>query len=146
MNSDFSFDFGEDFFTNNLIDKFEEYFQEMMKSAFQELDFQDTCQEEMQWGGEVLLENQETDARVFHVPPNSLPHGRSWRALGIYVPYEHTIYISNGLPPRVEKFVYFHEVAHSLGIMDEKEADKFAAKKCGYYLDLGRPRGFILRY
>jgi len=156
MGSYFSFDFGEDdFFNGNFIGEFEKYFQEIIKRAFQEfdfqgnpieIDFQDNGQEKMQEERELLLENPEIGARVFHVPLSYLPHGSSWKALGIYVPYEHAIYIANNLPPRVEKFVYWHEVAHSLGIMDEKEADNFAAKKCGYYLNLGMPRGFILRY
>jgi len=89
----------------------------------------------------------ETDARIFYVNPEKLPHSLYWRALGIYVPYLHSIFIANNLPPKIEKFVYYHEIAHSKGIMDEEEADKYATKKCGYYVDLGRrPRNRYCRF
>jgi len=135
----FNFDlFEEDFLNDNFFSEFENHFKDMVKRIFQE-------------EREVILEpeqlqEEETDAAVIFVPPNYLPHGRFWKALGVYVPYTHTIYIANNLPPRVKKFVYYHEVAHSLGIMDEREADMFATQKCGYFINLRKPRGFVVRY
>jgi len=90
---------------------------------------------------------QDTDAKIYYISPEKLPHSRNWRALGLYVPYMHTIFIADNLPPKIEKFVYYHEIAHSLGIMDEEEADRFAAKKCGYYVDLGkRPKNRYFKF
>lgn len=91
---------------------------------------------------ELESKNKDTTAKIYHVPSSSLPHGKNSRVLGLYDPNDHSIYIANDLPPHVEKFVYYHEVAHSLGIIDEREADKYATKKCGYYLNLREPVGF----
>ncbi|VVB79006.1 Uncharacterised protein [uncultured archaeon] len=74
------------------------------------------------------------DAKVHYVDSSSLPHGYGWKALGLYDPSTHTIYIADNLSPEVEKFVYWHEIAHSMGIYNEKRADDFAASKTGYRL------------
>ena len=80
--------------------------------------------------------NPKSKARVIYVSPEELPSGIGWKVLGQYNPSTHTIYIANNLSPNVEKFVYYHEEAHSIGIYDERLADNYAASKVGY--DLGR--------
>ena len=72
-------------------------------------------------------------APIRYVSPSELPHGQKWRALGAYNPKEHRIYIANNLPPRIERFVKHHEIAHSKGIYDEHEADLYAARMTGDY-------------
>lgn len=76
--------------------------------------------------------NNEGYANVVYVSPEQLPSGNGWRALGMYDPSINTIYIANNLSPQEEKFVYYHEVAHSLGIRDEAEADNYAALRTGH--------------
>jgi hypothetical protein len=71
-------------------------------------------------------------ARVSYVSPDFLPSGPGWHALSMYDPMEHAIYIANNLPSAVENFVYWHEVGHSLGIIDEHQADLFAFQRTGY--------------
>lgn len=78
--------------------------------------------------------NQKSKARVIYVSPQELPSGVEWKTLGQYDPSTHTIYIANNLSPNAERFVYYHEEAHSLGIMSESEADDYAASKTGYNL------------
>lgn len=78
--------------------------------------------------------NKESKAHVIYVSPNELPSGDGWKVLGQYDPNTHTIYVANNLSPDVERFVYYHEEAHSLGIMDERTADDYAASKVGYHL------------
>lgn len=73
-------------------------------------------------------------AAVYYVSPSQLPSGEGWRALGLYNPSTHTIYIANNLSSRDERFVYHHEVAHALGKYDEAEADAYATSKVGYSL------------
>ncbi len=73
-------------------------------------------------------------AAVHYVSSSQLPSGDGWRALGLYNPSTHTIYIANNLSPKDERFVYHHEVAHALGIYDESKADAYAASKVGYSL------------
>ena len=78
--------------------------------------------------------NEKSKAQVIYVSPNELPSGDGWKVLGQYDPNTHTIYVANNLSPDVEKFVYYHEEAHSLGVMDERAADDYAAAKTGYNL------------
>ncbi len=78
--------------------------------------------------------NQKSKARVIYVSPQELPSGVEWKVLGQYDPSTHTIYLANNLSPNAERFVYYHEEAHSLGIMSESEADDYAASKTGYNL------------
>lgn len=78
--------------------------------------------------------NEKSKAHVIYVSPNELPSGEGWKVLGQYDPNTHTIYVANNLSPDVERFVYYHEEAHSLGIMDERTADDYAAAKTGYNL------------
>ena len=73
-------------------------------------------------------------AAVYYVSPSQLPSGDGWRALGLYNPSTHTIYIANNLSPKDERFVYHHEVAHALGVYDEAKADAYASSKVGYGL------------
>lgn len=79
-------------------------------------------------------ENTVSRARVIYVSPNELPSGDNWKVLGQYNTANHTIKIANNLSPDVERFVYYHEEAHSIGIMDERIADDYAAAKAGYHL------------
>ena len=78
--------------------------------------------------------NQKSKARVIYVSPQELPSGIGWKVLGQYDPLTHTIYMANNLSPNDERFVYYHEEAHSLGIMSESQADDYAASKTGYNL------------
>ena len=78
--------------------------------------------------------NKKSKAHVIYVSPDELPSGDGWKVLGQYDPNTHTIYVANNLSPDVEKFVYYHEEAHSLGVMDEKAADDYATAKTGYNL------------
>jgi hypothetical protein len=71
-------------------------------------------------------------AVVREVSPSMLPSGIGWRALGMYDPSTHTIYLSNDLSGAEKEFVYWHEVAHSRGIIDERMADSYAQGKTGY--------------
>ncbi len=71
-------------------------------------------------------------AVVREVSPSMLPSGIGWRALGMYDPSTHTIYISNDLSGAEKEFVYWHEIAHSRGIIDERMADSYAQGKTGY--------------
>lgn len=150
MDSYFNFD-EDDFFNDNFINEIEKHFEEIIKSFFHEFEQTNPIEVDFdenfdQADEEEILEESETDAAVFYVPADYLPHGRFWRSLGIYVPDNHAIYIANDLHPKLKKFVYYHEVAHSLGIMDEKEADMFATKKCGFYINLRRPKWFAFNY
>lgn len=86
---------------------------------------------------------QDNKPNIHYVSPSSLPNGYGWKALGLYDSSTHSIYIANNLSPEVENFVYWHEIAHSLGIVDEKRADDFAASKTGYRLR-GRTRAYSL--
>ena len=81
--------------------------------------------------------NQRSKADIIYVSPGELPSGIDWIALGTYNPSTHTIYIANNLSPDIEKFVYYHEEAHSLGIRSERLADDYAAAKVGYHLRRG---------
>ncbi|MDP2925101.1 MAG: hypothetical protein Q8N99_01890 [Nanoarchaeota archaeon] len=138
---DFFNDSEEEFF--NTDDIFENLINEIQRFHFDnqinyEQDIDDIDYEDI---------GQVSEPQVYLVPPNHLPHGDSWKALGIYVPQTHTILIADNLSPKLEKFVYYHEIAHSLGIMDERKADEFAKKKCGYNIDLGnKPRYFKYYY
>jgi len=78
--------------------------------------------------------NSKSGVSIFYVPPYTLPHGEGWRALGMYDPSTHSIYIANDLTSYEERFVYHHEIAHALGIRDENLADQYAASKVGYNL------------
>ena len=78
--------------------------------------------------------NEKSKAHVIYVSPNELPSGDGQKVLGQYDPSTHTIYIANNLSPDIEKFVYYHEEAHSLGVIDERLADDYAAAKTGYNL------------
>lgn len=78
--------------------------------------------------------NESPDAKVSYVSPSELPSGDGRRALGVYNTMDHSIRIANNLPPHVERFVYHHEIAHSMGIHDEAEADRYAASIVGYYI------------
>lgn len=81
-------------------------------------------------------QNQNRDPKskafVFYVPPSYLPSGNGWRALGMYDPLIHAIYISNDLSPKETEFVYPHEVSHALGVTDESIADSYAISRTGY--------------
>ncbi len=81
--------------------------------------------------------NLRSKAKVIYVSPQELPSGIEWKVLGQYDPNTHTIYIANNLDPAVEKFVYYHEEAHSVGIRSEKIADDYAASRVGYNLNRG---------
>ena len=50
----------------------------------------------------------------------------------MYDPATNTIYIANNLSQQETEFVYWHEVAHALGIRNEKMADDYAKSKVGY--------------
>jgi hypothetical protein len=78
-------------------------------------------------------------ARVKNVMPYELPSGQGWKALGMYDPSTHTIYIANNLSYREREFVYHHEVAHALGVSNEAQADNYAQSKVGYMIP-GRER------
>lgn len=78
--------------------------------------------------------NEKSKARVIYVSPQELPSGIGWKVLGQYDPSTHTIYLADNLSPNAERFVYYHEEAHSLGIMSESQADDYAASKTGYNL------------
>ncbi|RMD65549.1 hypothetical protein D6817_05835 [Candidatus Pacearchaeota archaeon] len=71
-------------------------------------------------------------AEVVYVPPSFFPAVRGGEVLGMYDPLEHKIYIANNLPPEQRAFVYYHEVAHALGIKSENLADAYAQSKVGY--------------
>lgn len=71
-------------------------------------------------------------AAVRYVSPSQLPSGPGWKALGMYDPSTHTIYIANNLSPEIERFVYHHEVAHAKGIRNEQQADSYASSIVGY--------------
>lgn len=71
-------------------------------------------------------------AKVEYLPSFMLPHGNGWRALGMYDPQTHTIYVANDLAEHEKDFVYYHEVAHALGIHDEMQADNYATRQVGY--------------
>jgi hypothetical protein len=70
-------------------------------------------------------------AQVFYVPSSQLPPN----VLGRYHIPSHTIYIANNLSQRVKNFVYHHEVAHAIGIMNESQADAYAERIVGYNID-----------
>lgn len=78
--------------------------------------------------------NQKSKAKVIYVSPQELPSGVRWKVLGQYDPSTHTIYLANNLSPNAERFVYYHEEAHSLGIISESQADDYAASRTGYNL------------
>ena len=78
--------------------------------------------------------NPKSKAKVIYVSPQELPSGIGWKVLGQYDASTHTIYLANNLSPNTERFVYYHEEAHSLGIMSESQADDYAASKTGYNL------------
>jgi len=71
-------------------------------------------------------------ATVHYVSPSQLPSGYGWKALGMYDPSTHTIYIADNLPYNIERFVYHHEVSHALGTRNEQQADNYASSKVGY--------------
>jgi hypothetical protein len=71
-------------------------------------------------------------ADIIYVNPTELPNTAYSTVLGMYVPSTHTIYIANNLSPDVENFVYYHEIAHSYGIINERQADLYAEYKTGY--------------
>lgn len=85
-------------------------------------------------GSKINHTNVESGAKVVYVSPSQLPSSSDGRVLGQYHPLTHTIYIANNLSPKLEKFVYFHEQAHSVGIKSERLADKYAAEKSGYMI------------
>ncbi len=72
--------------------------------------------------------NEKSGARVFYVPSSDLPRN----VLGMYVPAEHTIYISQDLSPKTQEFVYKHEEWHSIYGAGEDEADDYAERETGY--------------
>ena len=76
--------------------------------------------------------DSKSGAYVFYVPSHALPSGNGWRALGMYDPKTHSIYVANDLSSRDKEFVYHHEVAHALGEMDEDRCDNYAAVQTGY--------------
>lgn len=76
----------------------------------------------------------ESGARIRYVSPSELPSSKTGRVLGMYDQNTHTIYIANNLSYAVERFVYHHEVAPALGILDERQADYYAIRKLGYML------------
>lgn len=76
--------------------------------------------------------DQSSGASVRYVSPSQLPSGYGWKALGMYDPSTHTIYIADNLPPDIERFVYHHEVAHAKGIRNESQADAYASSVVGY--------------
>ena len=78
------------------------------------------------------ITDQSSGASVRYVSPSQLPSGPGWKALGMYDPSTHTIYIANNLPPHIESFVYHHEVAHAKGIRNESQADAYASSRVGY--------------
>ncbi|MDO8460752.1 MAG: hypothetical protein Q7S74_06600 [Nanoarchaeota archaeon] len=78
--------------------------------------------------------NSREPAQVIRISPSELPKVSRGLVLGMYDPRTHTIYIANNLSSYVEKFVYHHEVAHSLGINSERAADAYAAARVGYNL------------
>lgn len=86
--------------------------------------------------------NSKSTARVVYVSPHELHQTGRGVTLGQYDQNSHTISIANNLDARTEAFVYYHEVAHSQGIVDERTADEYAAQRVGYHL---RP-GFDYEY
>lgn len=88
--------------------------------------------EEIVYSRDKKASKEKPYANVLYVPPSELPSGDGWRALGMYDPVTNMIYIANNLSPAEERFVYHHEVAHSLGIRNEAEADDYAASQTGY--------------
>lgn len=78
--------------------------------------------------------NPKSKARIIYVSPQELPSGVGWKVLGQYDSSTHIIYLADNLSPNAERFVYYHEEAHSLGIMSESQADDYAASKTGYNL------------
>ncbi|MBS3093157.1 hypothetical protein J4456_01090 [Candidatus Pacearchaeota archaeon] len=85
-------------------------------------------------GSKTNHTNSKSGANVVYVSPNQLSSSSEGRVLGQYHPLTHTIYIANNLSQELEKFVYFHEEAHSVGIKSERLADKYAAEKTGYMI------------
>ena len=76
--------------------------------------------------------NKKSGAKVMYVSPQELPQSMNGKVLGLYNSQTHTILIADNLSPKEEKFVYFHEEAHSIGIINERLADEYAASKSGY--------------
>src|SRR3989344_2551284 len=71
-------------------------------------------------------------AAVRYVSPYELPSGDGWKALGMYDPSTHTIYIANNLSESERRFVYHHAVARALGIHSEFQADAYAESRTGH--------------
>ena len=81
-----------------------------------------------------VREHAESTADIRYLPPDWMPSGPGWRALGMYDPKNHTIYLANNLPPSQMRWVLAHEKAHARGIRDERIADMEADHEVGYTL------------
>ena len=118
-------------------DPFEKFLEEIVSDdRSQIVSLEDFMESPLKYYGSNNKVNKKSKAKVIYVSPQELPSGIGWKVLGQYNPLTHTISIANNLSPKDEEFVYYHEEAHSLGIISERQADDYAASKVGY--NLGR--------
>ena len=118
-------------------DPFEKFLEEIVSDdRSQIVSLEDFMESPLKYYGSNNKVNKKSKAKVIYVSPQELPSGIGWKVLGQYNPLTHTISIANNLSPKDEEFVYYHEEAHSLGIISERQADDYAAAKVGY--NLGR--------
>ena len=74
----------------------------------------------------------ETGARIVVVPPDYLPAGENWRAVGMYVPSTNTIYLAGDLEGRGLIYTCAHEIEHAKGEFNEYLTDLRATARLGY--------------